>query len=305
MNRFSKWVALAVCLFAANQSFGSAMNDIAWTVRTMVWPIVLLIICGLIIYGVIWYIFLNPKRSSGFTANVEEMSFSRRGFELKVDQANQIIMVNTAKISPLEFSWYKGESTWDIPGGGAAVYNSSGTVVGHTGGADIEITRGYDVTFFGNGKKVRTEKFSRRAKRSHVALIEVLTRIDVWCKEVTKQKAFDALGVLREKAGIDKECKRLAWWDKAGDLIEAIAVDQAGKVLVVSNKGADTWVGTLAGASAQIVDGVLEFKVDDPAYRAAHMADRHFRLFKGTAREHLVEWESRINLLSKQAGVAA
>lgn len=319
MNRFN-WLVFAVFLFAADQSIGSnvshmdkaTIDKMTWmefmTLFVRTWPLQTIGVLSVMV-GTVWYLFLHRKRSKRFTANVEEMSFSRRGFKLHVDQASKFVVVNGTKISPQEFSWREWMKHWSFGGGGGqALYNANGTVVGHMGGSSspwIEITRGYNVDFFSNGKKVRTEKFSRRAKRSHEALIEVLTSVDAWCKKAIKQKAFDALDAHCKVAGIEKGYKCLARWDKSGELLEGLAADQAGKVLVILNKDAAPWLGTLVGASAQIVNDVLEFRVDDPAYRAAHMADRHFRMFKGTAREHLVEWESRINLLSKQVGATA
>lgn len=149
-------------------------------------------------------------------------------------------------------------------------------------------------------------------------LIRFIDLTAIWCERSAAQYYYDRaqieLGEICVKAGLNENYIKLAsgnWYFAAME--EGIAVDRSGKMVVLTNYGAETWIGTLKGASAKIVDlstanekkYKLDVKVDDPAYRAENMTERHFVILGSQPYEVLVEWEERINLLAKNAVAVA
>lgn len=118
------------------------------------------------------------------------------------------------------------------------------------------------------------------------------------------------LGELTARAGV--KCEFLAWsFDEArvagpgGQIKWIVAADRDGRGLVAA--GDEAWHGSFKGASAKPVsiaaspgapaaDG-LEIEVRDAEFEAKHLARRRFKLMRGEAREKLLEWRDRINML--------
>ncbi|MBA4382227.1 MAG: hypothetical protein C0406_06630 [Sideroxydans sp.] len=268
--------------------------------------------CIAIIFGV-W----NRNRTRKdflFKANVEEMFYSRHDLTVSVNKEKRQVVVNGIEIPPAEFSYDTSEISKTVTtntGGTQTVYGSGGAVgtvyVPGTSGSYKKVT-GVKVTISRSGKEVITVKFSTWRMRNLVSLGElgkVLEKVQAWCDEQKKDSALNALDALCQQADMESDCFKKSFWDEQGVLQWAIAADRKGKAVAVYNNGAETWSGSLIGASAQIVDNKLEIKVNDSAYREKNLSDRVFIVLIKESRNTLVEWESRINLLAKNAEASA
>lgn len=156
-------------------------------------------------------------------------------------------------------------------------------------------------------------------KYQNVFSKDFFSAVGEWCYENSKNyyrdRAQIELGEICVKAGLNENHFKLAsgeWHFHFAAMEDGIAVDRSGKIFVLTNYGAETWTGTLKGGFAKIVDlstanekkYKLDVKVDDPAYRAENMTERHFVILGGQPYEVLAEWEERINLLAKNAAAA-
>lgn len=269
------------------------------------------------------------RKDAKFSADVNAMSYSRHNLNICVDQEKQIVMANGMSIPLVDFSYKTYPKTKKVSyntGGNQTVYGSGGAVgtvyvPGESGSYEKHIGDVVDIKK--KGEVVCSVQLALSSKSSFDALIGVLNNINNWRDKIAQKviakeqdrvaaevkavaieasnAAQKSLAKLCDQAKLEKDFKNISCWNSSGMLTEAIAVDRSGKALAVYNKGASTWMGTLKGASAQIVGDKLELKVDDPAYREKHLTERRFSLLEKEPREMLVEWEDRINLLAKTA----
>lgn len=137
--------------------------------------------------------------------------------------------------------------------------------------------------------------------------VGILHKVAKWCDAVVnisdQKTALSTLDSLRDQAGLDDDNFHIIKWAEGGVITSLVAADRAGKVVLKSR--ADSWMGSLRGASAQIVDNELDVKVDDPVYREQKLSERHFIILGGEPRDVLVAWEERINLLANKLADSA
>lgn len=264
-------------------------------------------IWGLLFFVNVFQIFKDVKDTL-YISDEDSMSYSRDGFKLHVDKARKLVVVDGCEISPFDFSYVERNITKEVTyntGGNQTVYGNTGGsigsvyVPGESGSYQEDI--GKRIQIQKQHQNVSTVEFSSQQIDSHSALLRVLIQVKAWCESQAKDTASDALEVLCASAGMGVDSFNKARWSKDGVLLEAIVVDRTGKAAAVYKEGGETWIGTLNGASASIIDGKLEVKVDDPEYRSKHLTERRFAVFDKEPREVLVEWEDRINLLAKGA----
>lgn len=259
------------------------------------------------LFGYVWLIARYAK-GKRYISDVDAMIYSRDGFALHVDKVRKLVIVNGNEISPLDFSYFESDITKLVnydTGGNQTVYGNSGGSVGTVyvpgKSGSYQENMGKRILIRKQNHDVCTTEFSLAFTDSYTALIGVLSKVKAWCQSQAKETASSVLDTVCANAGMGKDSINKARWGKDGVLLEAIAVDRTGKAAAVYREGAETWTGTLNGASASIIDGKLEVKVDDPEYRSKHLTERRFAVFDKEPREVLVEWEDRINLLAKGA----
>jgi len=260
------------------------------------------------------------RNDTQFEEDDLNLSYSRKGFSLSFDKEKQLVEINGASIKLSEFDFVTGRlseacTTGGSTGGGYQAVTGPGAAPGSwetkghvyvpsttTPYVSTLVQTGYSVTIYRRHESQKAEiasiEFSLKSEKSYQALERVLKKIQVEGEIFAQESASNALDLLSASAGLDKEFLSKARWGADGALREVIAVDRSGNSVVIYNDGADTWTGTLKGASAQIIDNKLEVKVDDAAYRDQYLSDRHFTILLDQPRDVLVEWESRINLLA-------
>lgn len=118
--------------------------------------------------------------------------------------------------------------------------------------------------------------------------------------EATERKIRDALDALAHQAGLAGERWTFHKASREGNLLEAIAADRLGAGYVVCSEGLERWMGSWHGAMLFSVDGGIDVQVDDPAYRAEHLAERRFVIGRGWPAPLRNEWSSRIALLAER-----
>lgn len=257
-----------------------------------------------------------------YTVNLDAMTFARCDLKFSVDREKGLVIINEYSY-PIEKFTYETYETNEVKayntGGNQTVYGSGGVVgtvyvPGET--KTYNKPSGYSVFICGHRflfeyawkcqptltSDNKINCYNAMVEKSYSVLIEVLKRVEQISSSKSTEVAEGLFIQLIEKAGICKDCIYNRSYDpQLMKLTQAIAVDKTGKAVVVYNNGAGTWMGSLKGATAQVVNNKLELKVDDPAYREKHLAERRFSLLEGEKREVLVEWEDRINMLAKSA----
>ena len=112
------------------------------------------------------------------------------------------------------------------------------------------------------------------------------------------EKASAALHRLADEADIQAERWSRLRRNVEGEVIEAIVADRTGRALVIYNDGQERWTGNLKGAQLFPVEKGLKAQVDDPDYRAKHLAERRFHLSPHQPSHEWEEWVDRIRMLS-------
>jgi len=103
-------------------------------------------------------------------------------------------------------------------------------------------------------------------------------------------------------------------YSRDGVVSWAIAADREGRAAIMG--GAESWSGSLATARARASVELAEsggggrpdvFKLlvelDDPKFERERLAKRRFEIMRGKAREKLVEWADRIQILGAQSPI--
>lgn len=260
-----------------------------------------------------------------FNADASFMTFTSRVFSITVDQVNNQVVVNNNITIPYDqFSYdtsvdkklvhYNTGGTKTVNGSNGAV--GSVYVPGESGSYDKSV--GYLVKIINSEKrqKVAVVTLSLSQKHEYEFVNKILSRIEQWCKaEVSRSKIEQVTRVVDgnltkflEQAGLaydgGKNCFCSYINNDDGSLNTVIAVDRSGKAAFLYDQGKKSWVGTLKGAVAKVVNGILDVKLEDPAYREKYMAELHIMTFEKQSHDLLMEWEERINLIAKSAALA-